>query len=57
MLPRAPSSFSLTVSVLLQMVWASSSRLGCAVHTCSSINVWGSTWQQAVYLVCNYAIK
>ncbi|XP_028625624.1 peptidase inhibitor R3HDML [Grammomys surdaster] len=40
-----------------QMVWASSSRLGCAVHTCSSINVWGSTWQQAVYLVCNYAIK
>ncbi|CAO2577867.1 Peptidase inhibitor R3HDML [Lemmus lemmus] len=40
-----------------QMVWASSSRLGCALHTCSSIDVWGSTWQQAVYLVCNYAIK
>ncbi|XP_004687075.1 PREDICTED: peptidase inhibitor R3HDML [Condylura cristata] len=40
-----------------QMVWASSSRLGCAIHTCSSINVWGSTWHQAAYLVCNYAIK
>uniref|UniRef100_A0A8C8ZAL0 R3H domain containing like n=1 Tax=Prolemur simus TaxID=1328070 RepID=A0A8C8ZAL0_PROSS len=40
-----------------QMVWASSSRLGCAIHTCSRINVWGSTWHQAVYLVCNYAIK
>ncbi|KAH0501752.1 Peptidase inhibitor R3HDML [Microtus ochrogaster] len=40
-----------------QMVWASSSRLGCALHTCNSIHVWGSTWQQAVYLVCNYAIN
>ncbi|XP_072800378.1 peptidase inhibitor R3HDML [Vicugna pacos] len=40
-----------------QMVWASSNRLGCAIHTCSSIKVWGSTWHQAVYLVCNYAIK
>uniref|UniRef100_A0A8D2AM84 R3H domain containing like n=1 Tax=Sciurus vulgaris TaxID=55149 RepID=A0A8D2AM84_SCIVU len=40
-----------------QMVWASSNRLGCAIHTCASISVWGSTWHQAVYLVCNYAIK
>ncbi|XP_055281693.1 peptidase inhibitor R3HDML isoform X2 [Moschus berezovskii] len=40
-----------------QMVWASSNRLGCAIHTCGSIRVWGSTWRQAVYLVCNYAIK
>ncbi|KAM6147850.1 peptidase inhibitor R3HDML [Erethizon dorsatum] len=40
-----------------QMVWASSNRLGCAIHTCDSINVWGSTWYQAVYLVCNYAAK
>ncbi|XP_017533267.2 peptidase inhibitor R3HDML [Manis javanica] len=40
-----------------QMVWASSSQLGCAIHTCGSINVWGDTWHQAVYLVCNYAIK
>ncbi|XP_012513357.1 PREDICTED: peptidase inhibitor R3HDML [Propithecus coquereli] len=46
-----------SVFVRTQMVWASSSRLGCAIHTCSSINVWGSTWHQAVYLVCNYAIK
>ncbi|XP_004468988.2 peptidase inhibitor R3HDML [Dasypus novemcinctus] len=40
-----------------QMVWASSNRLGCAIHTCGSISVWGSTWHGAVYLVCNYAIK
>ncbi|XP_023570733.1 peptidase inhibitor R3HDML [Octodon degus] len=40
-----------------QMVWASSNRLGCAIHTCDSINVWGSTWYQASYLVCNYASK
>ncbi|XP_003411772.1 peptidase inhibitor R3HDML [Loxodonta africana] len=40
-----------------QMVWASSNRLGCAIHTCGSINVWGSNWRRAVYLVCNYAIK
>ena len=45
------------VIVLPQMVWASSNRLGCAIHTCGSINVWGNTWHQAVYLVCNYAIK
>ncbi|XP_013005879.1 peptidase inhibitor R3HDML [Cavia porcellus] len=40
-----------------QMVWASSNRLGCAIHNCERINVWGSIWYQAVYLVCNYATK
>ncbi|XP_077015584.1 peptidase inhibitor R3HDML [Tamandua tetradactyla] len=40
-----------------QMVWASSSRLGCALRTCRSIRVLRSTWRRAVYLVCNYAIK
>lgn len=50
-------SQNLLVIVLPQMVWASSNRLGCAIHTCGSINVWGSTWRHAVYLVCNYAIK
>uniref|UniRef100_A0A8C5UYE1 R3H domain containing like n=1 Tax=Microcebus murinus TaxID=30608 RepID=A0A8C5UYE1_MICMU len=35
----------------------SSVGLGCAIHTCSSVSVGGSTWHQAVYLVCNYAIK
>nr|XP_045013256.1 peptidase inhibitor R3HDML [Jaculus jaculus] len=40
-----------------QMVWASSNRLGCAIHTCPIINVWGTTWHQATYLVCNYATK
>lgn len=45
------------LSVLAQMVWASSNRLGCAIHTCSNVRVWGSTWRRAVLLVCNYAIK
>ncbi|KAH0619121.1 hypothetical protein JD844_018807 [Phrynosoma platyrhinos] len=40
-----------------QMVWASSNRIGCAIHTCNNMNVWGSTWRRAVYLVCNYAVK
>uniref|UniRef100_A0A663N0T4 R3H domain containing like n=1 Tax=Athene cunicularia TaxID=194338 RepID=A0A663N0T4_ATHCN len=47
-----------TMPVLLaQMVWASSSRLGCALGTCTNVRVWGSTWRHAVLLVCNYAIK
>ncbi|KAM9248648.1 LOW QUALITY PROTEIN: peptidase inhibitor R3HDML [Dugong dugon] len=40
-----------------QSVFPSPHPLGCAIHTCGSINVWGSTWRWAVYLVCNYAIK
>ncbi|XP_029868424.1 peptidase inhibitor 15 isoform X1 [Aquila chrysaetos chrysaetos] len=38
-----------------QMVWATSNRIGCAIHTCHNMNVWGSVWRRAVYLVCNYA--
>uniref|UniRef100_A0A8C9LDG0 Peptidase inhibitor 15 n=1 Tax=Pavo cristatus TaxID=9049 RepID=A0A8C9LDG0_PAVCR len=37
-----------------QMVWATSNRIGCAIHTCQNMNVWGSVWRRAVYLVCNY---
>ncbi|KAM5304427.1 peptidase inhibitor R3HDML [Glossophaga mutica] len=56
--PRCPWRCSGPVcSHYTQMVWASSNRLGCALHTCGSISVWGSTWRQALYLVCNYAIK
>ncbi|XP_001515857.3 peptidase inhibitor R3HDML [Ornithorhynchus anatinus] len=40
-----------------QMVWASSNRLGCALHTCTNMNIWGNNRRRAVYLVCNYAIK
>uniref|UniRef100_A0A8V5GIN4 Uncharacterized protein n=1 Tax=Melopsittacus undulatus TaxID=13146 RepID=A0A8V5GIN4_MELUD len=25
-----------------QMVWATSNRIGCAIHTCHNMNVWGS---------------
>ncbi|XP_034445969.1 peptidase inhibitor R3HDML [Hippoglossus hippoglossus] len=40
-----------------QMVWASTSRLGCAVRKCSNVNVFGSSWREATLLVCNYSIK
>ncbi|TTR36200.1 Cysteine-rich secretory protein LCCL domain-containing 2 [Bagarius yarrelli] len=40
-----------------QLVWATTNRVGCAVHVCSSMNVWGETWENAVYLVCNYSPK
>ncbi|KAF0028147.1 hypothetical protein F2P81_019234 [Scophthalmus maximus] len=38
-----------------QMVWATSNKVGCAVHTCHNMNVWGSVWKRATYLVCNYS--
>lgn len=40
-----------------QLVWATTNRVGCAVHVCPRMNVWGSIWQNAVYLVCNYSPK
>ncbi|XP_056154976.1 R3H domain containing-like [Lampris incognitus] len=40
-----------------QMVWASTSRMGCAIKTCSNMYVFGSTWREATFLVCNYSIK
>ncbi|KAJ8012054.1 hypothetical protein DPEC_G00064700 [Dallia pectoralis] len=38
-----------------QMVWATSSRIGCAINVCYNMNVWGMIWTKAVYLVCNYS--
>ncbi|XP_008305822.1 cysteine-rich secretory protein LCCL domain-containing 1 isoform X2 [Cynoglossus semilaevis] len=40
-----------------QLVWATSSRIGCAVNMCYDMNVWGQIWAKAVYLVCNYSPK
>uniref|UniRef100_A0A3B3ZS14 LCCL domain-containing protein n=1 Tax=Periophthalmus magnuspinnatus TaxID=409849 RepID=A0A3B3ZS14_9GOBI len=40
-----------------QLVWATTSRVGCAVHVCPQMNVWGEIWKNAVYLVCNYSPK
>ncbi|XP_066504363.1 cysteine-rich secretory protein LCCL domain-containing 2 [Hoplias malabaricus] len=40
-----------------QLVWATTSRVGCAVHTCPRMNVWGEIWENAIYLVCNYSPK
>ncbi|XP_060930067.1 R3H domain containing-like [Limanda limanda] len=40
-----------------QMVWASTSRLGCAVRKCSNVQAFGSSWREATLLVCNYSIK
>uniref|UniRef100_A0A4W5MAP6 R3H domain containing like n=1 Tax=Hucho hucho TaxID=62062 RepID=A0A4W5MAP6_9TELE len=40
-----------------QMVWANTNRMGCAINKCSNMNVYGSSWRTAVFLVCNYSIK
>ncbi|XP_076868976.1 cysteine-rich secretory protein LCCL domain-containing 1 [Brachyhypopomus gauderio] len=40
-----------------QLVWATSSRVGCAINVCYDMNVWGQIWSKAVYLVCNYSPK
>ncbi|KAM4833469.1 cysteine-rich secretory protein LCCL domain-containing 2 [Thomomys bottae] len=40
-----------------QIVWATTNKIGCAVNTCRTINVWGDVWENAVYLVCNYSPK
>ncbi|XP_016047258.1 cysteine-rich secretory protein LCCL domain-containing 2 isoform X1 [Erinaceus europaeus] len=40
-----------------QIVWAATTKIGCAVNTCRRMNVWGDVWENAVYLVCNYSPK
>ncbi|XP_029547293.1 peptidase inhibitor 15-A [Salmo trutta] len=40
-----------------QMVWATTNKVGCAVHTCHNMNVWGNVWKRVTYLVCNYSSK
>ncbi|KAJ8016976.1 hypothetical protein DPEC_G00012980 [Dallia pectoralis] len=40
-----------------QMVWANTNRMGCAINKCPNMNVFGSFWKTAVFLVCNYSIK
>ncbi|XP_049642717.1 cysteine-rich secretory protein LCCL domain-containing 2 [Suncus etruscus] len=40
-----------------QIVWATTTKIGCAVHTCPSMEVWGEMWNNAVFLVCNYSPK
>uniref|UniRef100_A0A673L084 Cysteine-rich secretory protein LCCL domain containing 1a n=1 Tax=Sinocyclocheilus rhinocerous TaxID=307959 RepID=A0A673L084_9TELE len=40
-----------------QLVWATSSRIGCAINVCYNMNVWGQIWAKAIYLVCNYSPK
>ncbi|MXQ80206.1 hypothetical protein E5288_WYG006409 [Bos mutus] len=56
--PRCPMRcFGPMCTHYTQMVWATSNRIGCAIHTCQNMNVWGAVWRRAVYLVCNYAPK
>lgn len=38
-----------------QVVWRNSTKVGCAVHQCDSINVGGTPWNNAYFVVCNYA--
>ncbi|XP_056464463.1 cysteine-rich secretory protein LCCL domain-containing 2-like [Gadus chalcogrammus] len=40
-----------------QLVWATTTRVGCAVYTCPRMEVWGEVWENSVYLVCNYSPK
>ncbi|KAG8562475.1 hypothetical protein GDO81_015690 [Engystomops pustulosus] len=40
-----------------QIVWATTTKVGCAVNVCKRMNVWGEIWENAVYLVCNYSPK
>ncbi|KAG8437536.1 hypothetical protein GDO86_008301 [Hymenochirus boettgeri] len=40
-----------------QIVWATTTKVGCAVNVCKRMNVWGDIWENAVYLVCNYSPK
>ncbi|KAI1889062.1 hypothetical protein AGOR_G00175190 [Albula goreensis] len=40
-----------------QLVWATSSRIGCAINLCHNMNIWGQVFPKAVYLVCNYSPK
>ncbi|KYO37904.1 cysteine-rich secretory protein LCCL domain-containing 2 [Alligator mississippiensis] len=40
-----------------QIVWATTTKMGCAVNICKKMNVWGDIWENAVYLVCNYSPK
>lgn len=50
-------TLSYNTGLSFQMVWATTNKIGCAVHTCRSMNVWGDIWENAVYLVCNYSPK
>ncbi|XP_069492364.1 cysteine-rich secretory protein LCCL domain-containing 2 [Ambystoma mexicanum] len=40
-----------------QIVWATTTKIGCAVNVCKRMSVWGDIWENAVYLVCNYSPK
>lgn len=49
--------FFFNLCIALQIVWATTNRIGCAVNVCKRMNVWGEIWENAVYLVCNYSPK
>ncbi|KAG9474797.1 hypothetical protein GDO78_003320 [Eleutherodactylus coqui] len=34
-----------------QIVWATTTKVGCAVNVCKKMNVWGEIWENAVYLM------
>ncbi|XP_078524377.1 cysteine-rich secretory protein LCCL domain-containing 2 [Lissotriton helveticus] len=40
-----------------QIVWSTTTKIGCAVNVCKQMSVWGDIWENAVYLVCNYSPK
>ncbi|KAI8504490.1 cysteine-rich secretory protein LCCL [Branchiostoma belcheri] len=40
-----------------QMAWATTTRMGCAITLCDTIDVWGDRWPRTLYLACNYTPK
>ncbi|CAH1270203.1 CRISPLD1 [Branchiostoma lanceolatum] len=40
-----------------QMVWATTTKVGCAIRLCETMQVWGEEWPKTLYLVCDYSSK
>ncbi|XP_078606726.1 cysteine-rich secretory protein LCCL domain-containing 2-like isoform X4 [Branchiostoma floridae x Branchiostoma japonicum] len=40
-----------------QMAWATTTRMGCSITLCDTIEVWGDRWPRTLYLACDYTPK
>ncbi|XP_078606729.1 cysteine-rich secretory protein LCCL domain-containing 2-like isoform X5 [Branchiostoma floridae x Branchiostoma japonicum] len=40
-----------------QMVWATTTKVGCSIRLCETMQVWGEEWPKTLYLVCDYSSK
>eukprot|EP00058_Branchiostoma_floridae_P026940 XP_002612431.1 hypothetical protein BRAFLDRAFT_214435 [Branchiostoma floridae] len=39
------------------MVWATTTKVGCSIRLCETMQVWGEEWPKTLYLVCDYSSK